>query len=87
MIAAATIVIMAAPKKTHLIIFVCTTRITHTILLMCIWILDFHLNIVLVLCRRYLIPIPYDVTIAKEKFGLDGDCTTLIFTIDDGYYR
>ena len=63
----------------------CTSHITLTVLLGCIWILDFHLKILPVL-RRYLC-FPYDVIMAKEKHGLDDGCTILIFSTDDGCTR
>ena len=53
MVAAATIVIMAAAKKVQQNVF----ALYHSILLGFIWILDFHFKIVLVHHWRYLIPI------------------------------
>ena len=44
-------------RKCSKMFSLCTTRITHTILLECTWILDFHFKIVVLLRRRYLIPI------------------------------
>ena len=38
----------------------CTTQITHTIILGCIWILDFHFKIVLVLRQCCFIPIRHN---------------------------
>ena len=57
MVAAATIVSMAAPKKAQQNFFALYHSYNRTILLGFIWILDFHFKIVLVLRRRYLIPI------------------------------
>ena len=57
MVAAATIVIMAAAKKALQNVFALYHSYNHTILLGFIWILDFHFKIVLVRHRRYLIPI------------------------------
>ena len=57
MVAAATIVIMAAAKKTQQNVFALYHSYNRTILLGFIWILDFHFKIVLVRHRRYLIPI------------------------------
>ena len=57
MVAAATIVSMAAAKKAQQNVFVLYHSYNRTILLGFIWILDFHFKIVLVLRRRYLIPI------------------------------
>ena len=57
MVAAATIVGMAAAKKAQQNVFALYHSHNHTILLRFMWILDFHFKIVLVLRRRYLIPI------------------------------
>ena len=57
----------------------CTTRITRTILLGCIWILHFHFKIVLV--------VPKPCNNGKRKYGLDDGCTNLIFSNDDGFTR
>ena len=57
MVAAATIVSMVAAKKAQQNVFASYHSYNRTILLGFIWILDFHFNIVLMLCRRYLIPI------------------------------
>ena len=54
--AAATIVSMAAAKKAQQNVFALYHSYNHTILLEFIWILDFHFKIVLMLRRRYLIP-------------------------------
>ena len=56
-VAAATIVSMAAAKKAQQNVFALYHSYNRTILLGFIWILDFHFKIVLVLRRRYLIPI------------------------------
>ena len=56
-VAAATIVSMAAAKKTQQNVFALYHSYNRPILLGFIWILDFHFKIVLVLRRRYLIPI------------------------------
>ena len=56
MVAAATIVSMAAAKKAQQNVIALYHSYNRTILLGFIWILDFHLKIVLVLRRRYLIP-------------------------------
>ena len=57
MVAAATIVSMAAAKKAQQNVFALYHSYNRIILLGFIWILDFHFKIVLVLRRRYLIPI------------------------------
>ena len=57
MVAAATIVSMAAAKKAQQNVFALYHSYNRTILLGFIWILDLHFKIVLVLRRRYLIPI------------------------------
>ena len=57
MVAAATIVSMVAAKKAQQNVFALYYSFNRTILLGLIWILDFHFKIVLVLRRRYLIPI------------------------------
>ena len=57
MVAAATIVSMAAEKKAQQNVFALYHSFNRTILLGLIWILDFNFKIVLVLRRRYLIPI------------------------------
>ena len=57
MVAAATIVSMAAAKKAQQNVFALYHSYNRTILLGFIWILDFHFKIVLVLRGRYLIPI------------------------------
>ena len=57
MVAAATIVLMAAAKKAQQNVFALYHSYNRTILLGLIWILDFHFKIVLVLRQRYLIPI------------------------------
>ena len=57
MVAAATIVSMAAAKKAQQNVFALYHSYNRTILLWFIWILDFHFKIVLVLRRRYLVPI------------------------------
>ena len=57
MVAAATIVGMAAAKKAQQNVYALYHSYNRTILLGFIWILDFHFKIVLVLRRRYLIPI------------------------------
>ena len=43
-------------RKCNKMFSLCTTRVTHTILLGCLWILDFYFKTVLLLRRRYLIP-------------------------------
>ena len=48
-------------RKRSKMFSLCTTRITRTILLGCIWILDFHFKIVIMLRRRYLIPIRFNI--------------------------
>ena len=53
----ATIVSMAAAKKAQQNVFALYHSYNRTILLGFIWIVDFHFKIVLVLRRRYLIPI------------------------------
>ena len=60
MVAAATIVNMAAAKKAQQNAFALYHSYNRTILLGFIWILDFHFEIDLVLRRRYLIPIRCD---------------------------
>ena len=57
MVAAATIVSMAAAKKAQQSAFALYHSYNRTILLRFIRILDFYFKIVLVLCRHYLIPI------------------------------
>ena len=57
MVAAATMVSMAAAKKAQQNVFASYHLHNRTIPLGFIWIIDFHFKIVLVLCRRYLIPI------------------------------
>ena len=57
MVATATIVSMAAAKKAQQNVFALYQSYNRTILLGFIWILDFHFKIVLVLRRRYVIPI------------------------------
>ena len=57
MVTAATIVSMATAKKAQQNVFALYHSYNRTILLGFIWILDFHFKIVLVLRRRYLIPI------------------------------
>ena len=57
MVAAATIVTMAAAKKAQQNVFALYLSYNRTILLGFIKILDFYLKIVLMLRRRYLIPI------------------------------
>ena len=57
MVAAATIVSMAAAKKAQQNVFALYHSYNRTILLEFVWILDFHFMIVLVLRRHYLIPI------------------------------
>ena len=47
-------------RKRSKMFSLCTTRITRTILLGCIWIFNFHLKIVIKLRRRHLIPIRCD---------------------------
>ena len=56
MVAAATIVSMAAAKKAQQNVFALYYSYNRTILLGFIWIFYFHLKIALVLRRRYLIP-------------------------------
>ena len=56
MVAAATIVSMAAAKKAQQNVFALYHSYNRTILPGFIWILDFYLKIVLVLRRRYLVP-------------------------------
>ena len=85
MVAAVTIVSMAAAKKAQQIVFALYHSYNRTILLGFIWILDFHFKIVLVL--RHVIWFPYDVIMAKEKCGLDDGCTILILSADDGCTR
>ena len=60
MVAAATIVSMAAAKKAQQNVFAFYHSYNRTILPGFIWILDFHFKIVLVLRRRYLISIRCD---------------------------
>ena len=81
MVAAATIVSMAAAKKAQRNVFALYHSDNRTILLGFIWILDFHLKIVLVLRRRYLVP--RRCNNGKRKCGLDDGCTILIFSTDD----
>ena len=57
MVAAATIISIAAAKKAQQNVFALYHSYNRTILLGFILILDFHFKIVLVLRRRYLIPI------------------------------
>ena len=57
MVAATTVVIMAAAKKAQQNVFAVYHSYNRTILMGFIWILYFHFKIVLVLRRRYLIPI------------------------------
>ena len=57
MVAAATIVSMAAAKKVQQNVFDLYHSFNRTIFLGFIWIFDLHFKIVLVLRRRYLIPI------------------------------
>ena len=57
MVAPATIVSMAAVKKAQQNVFALYHSYNRTILLGFTWILNFHFKIVLVLRRRYLIPI------------------------------
>ena len=57
LVAAATIISMAAVKKAQQNVFALYHSYNRRILLGFIWILDFHFKIVLVLRRRYLIPI------------------------------
>ena len=85
MVAAATIVSMAAAKKAEQNVFPLYHSYNRTILLEFIWILDFHFKIVLVLRRRYLIPIRCNN--GKKKCGLDDGCTILIFSTDDDCTR
>ena len=85
MVAAVTIVSMAAAKKAQQNVFALYHSYNRTILLGFIWILDFHFKIVLVLRRRYLIPIQCNN--GKRKCGLDDVCTILIFSADDGCTR
>ena len=73
-------------RKRSKMLSLCTTRITRTILLGCIWILDFHFKIVLVHRRRYhgyLIPTRCN----NGKSDLDNGCTILVFSTDDGCTR
>ena len=56
MVAAATIVSMAAAKKAQQNVFALYHSYNRTIILGFIWISDFHIKIVLVLRRRYLVP-------------------------------
>ena len=63
----------------------CTTQITHTVLLGCIWILTFIST--LYSCFAGVIWFPLDVIMAKEKYGLDDGWTPLIFSTDDGCTR
>ena len=81
MVAAATIVSMAEAPKARENVFGLYHSYNRTILMGFIWILNFHFKIVLVLRRRYLIPIRCKM--AKEKCGLDDGCTNLIFSTDD----
>ena len=85
MVAAATIVSMAAAKKAQQNVFAFYHSYNRTILLGFIWILDFHFKIVRVLRRRYLIPIRCNNS--KRKCGIDDGCTILIFSTDDGCTR
>ena len=85
MVAAITIVSMAAAKKTQQNVFALYHSYDRTILLGFIWILDFHFKIVLVFRWRYLIAIRCNN--GKEKYGLDDGCTILIFSTDDGCTR
>ena len=68
MVAAATIVNMAAAKSAQQNVFVLYHSYNRTILLEFIRILDFHFEIVLVLRRRYWFP--YDVMLAKKNVAL-----------------
>ena len=86
MVAAATIVIMAAAKKAQQNVFALDHSYNRTILLGFIWILDFHISR-LSSCFAGIIWFPYDVIMAKEKCGLDDGCTILIFSTDDGCTR
>ena len=60
MVAAATIVSMAAAKKSQQNVFALYHYYIRTILLGFIWILDFHFKIVLVIRRRYLIALRWN---------------------------
>ena len=82
MVAAATIVSMAAAKKAQQNVFALYHSYNRMILLWFIWILDFHFKIFL-----GVIWFPYDVIMTKEKCGLDDGCTILIFSTDDGCTR
>ena len=84
MVAAATIISMAVAKKAQQNVFAFYHSYNRTILLGFIrqWILDFHFKIVVVLRRRYLIPIQCNN--GKKKRGLGDGCTILIFSSDDG---
>ena len=85
MVAAATIVIMAAAKKAQQNVFALYHSSNRTILKGSIWILDFHFKIFLVLCRRYLIPMRCNN--GKRKMWPLHGCTILIFSTDDGCTR
>ena len=77
MVAAATIVSIAAAKKAQQKDFALYHSYNRTILLGFIWILDFN----------FVIWFPYDIIMAKEKCGLDDGCTILIFSTDGGCTR
>ena len=85
MVAAATIVIMAAAKKAQQNVFALYHSYNRTILLGFIWILDFHFKIVLVRRRRYLIPIRCNNV--KRKICPWRWLHHLIFSTDDGCTR
>ena len=79
MVAAATIVIMAAVKKVQQNVFALYHTYNCTIFLGFIWILVLHFKIVLV--------IPVRCNNGKRKCDLDDGCTILIFSTDDGCTR
>ena len=76
MVAAATIVSTAAAKEVQQNVFALYHSYNRTMPPGFIWSLDFHFKIVLVLHRRYLIPIHCNN--GKEKRALDDGCTILI---------
>ena len=66
---------MAMAKKARPKLFwLCTTRITRTILLGCIWILDFHFKIVLVLHQCHLIPSKWSTANVSPVFKKGKTC-------------
>ena len=85
MVAAATIVSMAGAKKAQQNVFALYHSYNRAILLGFIWILDFHFQIVLILRRRYLIPIR--CSNGKRKMWPWGWLHHFDFSTDDGCTR